>query len=109
MAMRLEQFAHALRRRSPSAAPAQFDLGGSSPRGVRLERRRTFVDTEAVQKFALPDRAVDAAADAFRALRQRLEIDMSGEIGLARRAQRIGEGVSGDRLQRLAQAVMRWP
>ncbi len=48
---------------------------------------------------------MNAAADTFRALRQRLKVDMRGEIGLARRPQRVGIGVPGDRLQCIAQAV----
>ena len=44
-----------------------------------------------------------------RALRQRREIDVRGEIGFARRAQRVGEGMSGDRLQGVAQALPAWP
>ena len=34
--------------------------------------------------------------------RQRLEIDMGGDVGLARRLQRIGEAVAGDRLEGVA-------
>ena len=75
------------RRRCAFSAAARFSM----------PRRRRNV--------ALPNRAVDARAHAFGALRQRLEIDVRGEVGLARRAQRIGEGMPGDRLQCFAQAV----
>ena len=70
-----------------------------------FERGRAFVDAEPAQQIALRNRAVDAPADDFRALRQRREIDMRGEIGFARRAQRVGEGMSGDSLQGLAEPV----
>ena len=49
---------------------------------------------------------MNARAHAFRALRQRLEIDVGGQVGVAWRAQRIGKGVTGDRLQRVAQSEM---
>ena len=52
---------------------------------------------------------MDARAHDFGALRQRLEIDMRGEVGFARRAQRIGEGMPGDGLQSVAEAVRAWP
>ena len=58
------------------------------------------------QKLALRNRAVDARADDFRALCQRREIDVGGEIGLTRRAQRIAERMSGHSLQAVAQSLL---
>ena len=45
---------------------------------------------------------MDARADVLGRPRQRLEIDMRGDVGLARVLQRIGEGVARDGLQRIA-------
>ena len=106
MAMRLEQFAHAAGAVRDQPRKRDLDVGGLVARRTRLQRRGALVDAEPQEQIALPDRSVDARAHAFGALRQRLEIDMGGQIGLARRAQRIGEGMSGDRLQRVAQAEL---
>ena len=105
MAIGLEQFAHAVRAARDQPRERDLDVGRLARR-ARLERGCAFFDAEAQEQIALPDRAVNARAHAFRALRQRFEIDMGGQIGFARRAQRIGEGMAGDRLQRIAQAVM---
>ena len=54
------------------------------------------------RNVALLDRAGDARAHAFGGARERLEIDMGGQIDLAGRLQRIDEGVPADRLQGVA-------
>ena len=61
---------------------------------------------EPQKQITLADRSVNPRAHALGALADRFEIDMRGQIGLARRAQRVGEGMSGNGLQRIAQAEM---
>ena len=76
---------------------------------MRLERRRALVDAEAAQPVALRDRPVDAAADAFRALPERFEIDMCGEIGLAGIAQRIAVSMFGTACRVSPRPYQAWP
>ncbi len=45
---------------------------------------------------------MNARADVFGRARQRLEIDMGGDVGLARILQGIGKAVAGDRLEGIA-------
>ena len=45
---------------------------------------------------------MNARADIFRRARQRLEIDMGGDVGLAGILQGIGKAVAGDRLEGVA-------
>ena len=66
------------------------------------QRRRARLDAEAPQEIALLHRPVQPRAGIFRAERKRLEIDMRGQVGLSRIAQRIGETVAGDCLERIA-------
>ena len=60
------------------------------------------LDAEPLEKFALRDRAVDPRAEIFRRPRQRLEIDMGGDVGLPGILQRVGETVTGDGLESVA-------
>ena len=100
----LEQVAHAARAFRHQPREGDFDVGGLARR-ARFERRGALFDAEPQEQLALPDRPMDARAHALGALRQRFEIDMGGQVGVARRAQRIGEGMAGDRLQRVAEAA----
>ncbi len=75
--------------------------------GPRFQRRRPFVDAELAQEIALRNRTMGAGADDFRALRQRGEIDVRRDVGFSRRGQRVGEGVTGDGLQRFAKSLSR--
>ena len=56
----------------------------------------------ALEEIALRHRAVHAGADILGRARQRLEVDMGGDVGLARVLQGIGEAVAGDRLEGVA-------
>ena len=53
------------------------------------------------------DQPASTAHAGLRRLGQRLEIDMGGQILLARVGQRIGEGVAAHRLQRVARRADR--
>ena len=101
---RLEQFAHAARAFGDQPRQGDIDLGGFARRRIGLERGGALHDAEPQKQIALADRPVNARAHAFGALGEGFEVDMRGEVGVARRAKRIGEGMSGDRLQRVAQA-----
>ena len=72
--------------------PPWFSISVSGPR----------LDAEPLEEVALRHRAMNRAADVFRCARQRLEIDMGGDVGLAGIFQRIGECMAGDRLEGVA-------
>ena len=55
-----------------------------------------------LQKFALRHRAVHAGAEILGGARQRLKIDMGGDVGLTGIFQGIGEAVAGDGLKGIA-------
>ena len=55
-----------------------------------------------LEELALCHRAVDACAEVIGGARQRLEIDMCGDVGLPRIFQWIGEGMTGNGLKRIA-------
>ena len=76
-------------RRAPSSASARVSMPSR-------RRNRAWLD-----------RAVHARAEAVGGMRQRLEIDMRGEVDLAGLAQRIDEVVAADRLQRVADGALR--
>ena len=59
-------------------------------------------DAEPLEEIALRHRAVHARADVLCRARERLEIDMGGDVGLTRILQGIGEAVTGDGLKRVA-------
>ena len=71
-------------------------------RGLCHQRDRAGLDAEPFEEVALRHRPVDAGADVFGGARERLEVDMGGDVGLARRLQGIGEAVAGDRLKGVA-------
>ena len=71
--------------------------------GLGLERGGARLDAETAQELRLRRPARKPLAPiASTAARQRLEIDMRGEIDVAGRGQRIGIGVLADRLQGVA-------
>ena len=72
-------------------------------RRVALQRVRALQDPQLAQEGALLDRPVDAGVGGRRRARERGEIDMGGEVGLARLGQRIDELMRLDRLQGLAE------
>ena len=49
-------------------------------RGLRLERGRARLDAEAAQELRLHERPVTSRAHGLDGVRQRLEIDMGGEV-----------------------------
>ena len=67
---------------------------------ISVDRAR--LDAEPLEEIALRHRAVHARAEIFGRARQRLEIDMGGDVGLAGIFQGIGEAVAGDRLKGVA-------
>ena len=68
----------------------------------RHQRDGPRLDAEPLEELALRHRAMDARADILSRARQRLEIDMCGDVGMARILQRIGEAVPGDGLEGVA-------
>ena len=52
---------------------------------IGLERARARLDAEPVQEFTLRERTMRAGAHALGRVRQRLKVDMRGEIDHARR------------------------
>src|SRR6202034_1423216 len=95
---RLEYFPHALCPSAEQTREREVDLGGFT-RVPCLEHGRSFVNPEILEQITLRQRAVALRPHALRTLRQRLEIDVRGQIGLSGRSQRIGERMAGDRLQ----------
>ena len=98
-----------LEHRSHAAAPAADqpfhrarNVLGNLCAGLRHQGRRAGFDAEPFEEIALRDRAVRRAHRIFGRARQRLEIDMRGHVGLARRLQGIGEAVARDRLEGVA-------
>ena len=98
----LEQRAHLGAAFAEQPLDRAVDLGRLFRRGQRLERSGALLDAEVAEKFGLRDRSGHARAHAFGGERKGLEIDMGGQIDLARRLQRIDEGVAADRLQGVA-------
>ena len=78
------------------------DIGGDLRRGLGHQRRRAGLDAEPLEEIALRHRAVHARAEIFGGARQRLEIDMGGDVGLAGIFQGIGKAVAGDGLKGVA-------
>ena len=74
----------------------------TSWRGLRHQGHRAGFDAEPFEEIALRHRAVDARAEILGGARQRLEIDMGGDVGLAGIFQGIGEAVAGDGLKGIA-------
>ena len=56
----------------------------TSWRGLRHQGHRAGFDAEPLEEIALRHRAVDARAEILGGARQRLEVDMGGDVGLAR-------------------------
>ncbi len=102
---RFEEFPHTAGAASGQPPQRKLYIGCLLARRHRLQRRRSLVDAQIEEESTLRDRPVNARADRFCALRQRLEIDVGGQIGSARGAQRIGESMSNDRLQCFPQAT----
>ena len=85
-----------------------IDFGGFGARRTRFERGRALFDAETAQKIHLASTGRGRGRPCISALcAKRLEIDMRGEVSPTRRVQRVCEGVSGDRLQSLTQAMGR--
>src|SRR6185295_7699998 len=78
---------------------AAFDLGGLFRRGQSPERGGAPGDAEIAQKGRLIDRSGHPRAHAFGGNRERLEIDVGGQVYVARGRERIDEGVAANRLQ----------
>ena len=74
---------------------------GSASLGERLGPE---VDADRAQEVALVDRAIDRRPGRAGAARHGGEIDMGGEIAIARRGERIDIAVGAQRLQRVAEA-----
>src|SRR5579862_5052796 len=82
---RLEQLSHAAQPTRDQARKCKIDLERGLTRRGRLERSRPLVDAEIEQEIALRDGAMARGADAFRRLRQRLEIDVRRQVDLSGR------------------------
>ena len=82
---RLEQLAHAGAGFAQQPLAGLVDLVGLLGRRIGLQRRGALVDAEVAQQPRLIDRSVNARAHAFGGQRDRLEVDMGGEIDLAGR------------------------
>ena len=100
---------HHLEHRSHAAAAAlgqplqrAGNVFGNFGRGLGHQGRRALVDAEAFEEFALRHRAVHPCAKILGGAHQRLEIDMGGDVGLARIFQGIGKAVAGDGLKGIA-------
>ena len=78
-------------RGSASRAAPDNNRNPLSVRRVPQETVTAGGETEPEQKFALRHRPEGGQPKARRGLLERGEIDMSGEIGLARQGERIGE------------------
>ena len=78
------------------------DIGSDFGRSFCHQAVRSRLDAEPFEKFALRHRAVDARAEILGGARQRLEIDMGGDVGLSGILQGIGKAVAGDRLKGVA-------
>src|SRR5579859_2070163 len=98
----LEQRAHAAAPGADQAAQRGGDVGGDLGRGLADQRCGAGLDAEPLQELTLLDRTVHAGVDVLGAARQRFEVDMSGEIGLARILQGVGEAVARNRLEGIA-------
>ena len=98
----LEHRAHAAAAAVGQPLQRAGNIGGNLRRGFCHQRDGPGLDAEPLEELALRHRAVDARADIFRRARQRLEIDMGGDVGLARIFQGIGKAVAGDGLEGVA-------
>src|SRR5207248_4048650 len=65
-----------------------------------------YFDAEPTEQRALRDWTMHAGSGAHRGVGERREVDMSGQVHLARRSQRIDEAVPADCLQRLAWSAL---
>ena len=80
----LEHRAHAAAAGVGQPLQRAGNVGGHLRRGLRHQRDRAGLDAEPLEEFALRHRAVDARAEILGGAHQRLEIDMGGDVGLAR-------------------------
>ena len=87
-------------RRAAPDSSAAFWSSVAFRSGLLASRRQTELE----QKFALRYRAEGSKAERRRAVLDGGEIDMSGEVGLARHGQWIGEAVAMDSLECVADA-----
>jgi len=98
-----EQLAHLGAAATGQPRQRCIDIGGGIVRGgINLERGGPRLDAEAVQEFRLLDRAESVGPHRLDRAHQCLKIHVRREIERARRCQRIGKGVSADRLKGFA-------
>ena len=102
MAMRLEQRAHLALTLADQTRPRALELFGAVGTGALGQGLGPQVDADRAQEIALVDRAVDGGAGSAGAARHGREIDMGGEVAIARRGQRVDISVGAQRLQRVA-------
>src|SRR4051795_2666106 len=99
----LEQRAHVARSVAGEAFQGGVDVRALNRRCARLQRRRADFDAERSQEVALRRRPERPRAARARRLVELVESDVSGEIGLARLGERVGEGVAPHGLQGAAE------
>jgi hypothetical protein len=98
----LEQLPHLRVRRKPGGGGA--DVGPGARIGMALEHLGTLRQPHGRQEGALGERAVHDRSALLERSAQSLEIDMAGEVAVARALEHVREAVGADRLQRVAGA-----
>jgi len=96
-----EQIAHAVRPGRGEPGKTSLDFGGAR-RARCPEARGSFVDTKPHQESPLGERPPNARTGACGRAPKRGEINMRGQVDLARALQHIGMTMSADGLERVA-------
>src|SRR5262245_56271035 len=98
----LEEPPHAEMGRAGEAFERSVDLGDLRCWYCLTQHCGTAFDSKIAQERGLLEWAENARPHALSGLRQRLKIDMRGEVDAAWRLQRVGVGMLADRLERVA-------
>ena len=99
---RFEQRAHLALTLADQARPRPLELLGAVGTRALRQRLGPQVYADRAEEIALVDRAVDGGAGSAGAARHGGEIDVGGEIAIARGGERIDIAVGAQRLQRVA-------